>query len=316
MIRFFLLCSAGCLLLASGSYADTIIMREGKELKGIVVEDYQDRIVFSSADGEITVMKADIRELSFDSEEDNLIKLAEQSRDRKDYARSFAYYDRALKLNPKSKLAQDGVVFLQGYLFRKEQVQKEDEVKKQEAIENFGADVEESPGAEERMRGLSDALKNNLGITIKMENEMPVVENLRLKSPAYEAGIKRGDRLAAVWGRLTGYLSLEEAMNMLLDKPSLELKITVERTLHVRLNPGNSINADFSMEFDGLTVSDVKQEGAAFNAGLKKGDLVTIIDRKSTRYMPLKKALELIKHSHTGYVELVIRREILIWRKD
>ncbi|MDP3804542.1 MAG: hypothetical protein Q8Q87_03200, partial [Candidatus Omnitrophota bacterium] len=37
------------------SYADAVYTEEGKELKGIVVEDYRDRVVLSTADGEITI---------------------------------------------------------------------------------------------------------------------------------------------------------------------------------------------------------------------------------------------------------------------
>ena len=109
---------------------------------------------------------------------------------------------------------------------------------------------------------------------------------------------------------------LEEVTNMLLDKPSLELKCTIERDIEVNLASGNNIGASFTMEFDGLTVTGVKEGGAALNAGLKKDDLITAIDGKSTRYMPMNKAVELIKSSKTGYVELTVRREVIIWRKS
>ena len=79
---------------------------------------------------------------------------------------------------------------------------------------------------------------------------------------------------------------------------------------------GTNANATFTMEFDGLTVSGVKEGGSAFEAGLKKGDLITAIDGNSTRYMPLKKAIELIRNSKTGSTKLTLRREIIIWRKS
>ena len=59
--------------------SDTVYTKEGKELKGIIVEDYKDRIIFSTIDGQITVLKSDVKELYFDTEEQNLIKLAEQA---------------------------------------------------------------------------------------------------------------------------------------------------------------------------------------------------------------------------------------------
>ena len=72
----------------------------------------------------LAIMKSDIKELYYDQEEENLIKLAEQAKEKKDYIRALTYYDMAFKANPDSKAAKDGLVFLEGYLFRKEQAQK------------------------------------------------------------------------------------------------------------------------------------------------------------------------------------------------
>jgi len=298
------------------AYADTIITQEGKDIKGIVVEDYKDRVIFSTADGELTLLKSDIRELYYDSEEENLIKLAEQSREKKDFVRSFIYYDKALKINPQSKRALEGVVFLQGYLFRKEQVQKEEDVKKREAIENYGTTVVKEPNVEDKAKVASENLKNLIGLTLKIDEGLPVVESVKLKSPAQEAGVEKGDRLIAVWSKLTGYLSLEEVTDMLLDKPSLELKCTIERDVKVQLDFGGAIGASFAMEFDGLTISGVREGGSAFTAGLKKGDLITSINGQSVRYMSLRDAVAIIKRSKDRIANLTIRREALIWRKD
>ena len=292
--------------------ADTIYTDDGKELRGIVVEDYQDRLVFSTADGEITLMKSNIQRLYFDSEEDNLIKLAELAAERRDYTKAFAYYDMAYKLNPNSKAAKDGLVFLQGYFFRKEETKKEDEVKKREDFENYGTAVPTEKNTEESVNDLAENLKKGIGITFANEGATPKVEAVGMNSPAEEAGVKPGDRLVAVWGRLTGYMPLKDLMATLSEKPALELKCTLERVINVSVN---GLGASFSMEFDGLTVSAVKEDSSAFEAGLKKGDLVTDINDNSTRYMPLKKAMQMIRHSKDGIVKLTIRREALIWRK-
>src|SRR3989338_4438616 len=131
----FLLVTGYRLLVTNCIFADTIYTNDGKELKGIIVEDYKDRVIFSTSEGEIVVMKEDVRELYYDNEEENLIKLAEQAKERSDYIRAFAYYDRAYKLNPKSKAAKDGLVFLQGYLFRQEQAKKEGEINRRSEME-------------------------------------------------------------------------------------------------------------------------------------------------------------------------------------
>lgn len=298
------------------SYADTINTNDGKELKGIVVEDYKDRLILSTADGEITVMKADIRELYYDSEEDNLIKLAEQARERRDYTKSYAYYNMAFKLNPNSKAAKDGLVFLQGYLFRQEQVRKEDDIKLREDFERSGSPIKAAKAEEDAVKEMAETLKKTIGVTLGQSENFPVVENVSPKSAASEAGVKPGDKLVAIWARLTGYMNLKDVMAALLDKPSLELKCTIERTVNVPVAPRDLIGATLAMEFDGLTISEVKEDTPAFGAGLKKGDLITAIEGKSTRYMPLKTAITEIKKAKGSVTALTLRREVLIWRKD
>jgi tetratricopeptide (TPR) repeat protein len=308
-------------LLITFSNADTIYTSEGKELKGIVVEDYKDRLKFSTPDGEITVMKADIKELYYDTEEDNLIKLAEQMFERKDYVRAYAFYDKALRANPDSRRAKDGVVFLQGFLFRKDQAMKEEVVRRQEELERGqGAVIPVEKTEDEYVKERAEALRKNIGIVLVMKGSFPVVAYVDIGSVAYEAGIKPGDMIIAVWGKLTGYLSLKEAIEMLLEKPSLELKIIIERTIELELKPNRNMltstkemmSASLAMQFDGLTVTDV----ASPDTGLKAQDIITAIDGKSTRYMPLKNAIELIRGSKKDTVPLTIRRELLIWRKD
>lgn len=303
--------------------ADVIYTKDGKELRGIVVEEYKDRLTLSTVDGEINVMKPDIQELYYDSDEDNLIKLAEQSLERADHIRAFAYYDRAFKLNPESKRAKDGIVFLQGYLFRKEQAQKENVVKRQQEFEDRMTvpEAAKSPD-EESMEGVKK-LKEAIGLGLAMNKNFPEVVYVKPVSPAYVAGLKKGDLIVAVWGKLTGYMSLDDVIDNILEKSALEIKCTIERRAKVPFSENRTllsstndlIGVTFTMEFDGLTVSGAREDGAAFASGIRPMDLVIAIDGKSTRYMPLKKAVELIKGSKEDAVFLTIRREVTLWRE-
>lgn len=320
---YFLLIT-GCWLPVINANADTIYTEDGRETRGIVVEDYKDRVVMSTADGEVSVLKSDIRQLYYDSEADNLIKLAEQARERGDMIKAFAYYDMAYKYDPNSKAAKDGIVFLQGYLFRKEQVKKEDEIKKQEEFENYGvAKIEEEKSPSEKIKESTDKLREVLGITLSIDNSIPVVDSVSIKSPAYEAGIIKGDAIVSIWGRLCGYMPLEDIVSTLLEKPSVEIKCGIERTVAVQLNPDRNMLSSlkditgslFRMEFDGLTISEVREGGPAFEAGLIKSDLIVAIDGKSTRYLPLKTAISMMHNTKNNTITFRIRRGLLIWRK-
>lgn len=299
------------MLFIGSASADTIKMKDGSEIKGIMVEDYKDRLVLSTADGEITVMKQDIRGLSYDTEEENLIKLAELAKERHDHGRAFGYYEMARKINPNSKAAKDGLVFLQGHLFREEQVKKEEAVKLQEEFEHHGAPIIAQKSDEEEFKDAVNRMKKSIGMSLKMKEGLPQIDDVQINSPAYDAGVRKKDLLVAIWGRLTGYMTLKEVIDILLEKPSLEIKCTIERNTDVNAN-----GATFSMEFDGLTATNVKEDSLAFEGGLRPGDLIVSIDGKSTRYMPLKDALKLMRDKRDETIRLTLRRETIIWRKD
>ncbi|MFA6078765.1 MAG: PDZ domain-containing protein [Candidatus Omnitrophota bacterium] len=302
--------------------ADTIYTKDGKELKGIVVEDYRDRIVFSTVDGEVSIMKSDINELYYDGEEDNLIKLAEQALERGDHMKAFAYYDRAYKINPNSRKAKDGIVFLQGLLFRKEQSQKEAVVRRQEEFERHGKYVAPQKSDEAEVAKTIEKLRETIGISFEVKGDFPEVTNVRTGSPSYVAGIRRGDLLIAIWGKLTGYMSQQDLVDHLMEKTSLEVKCTIERTIDVAISglrtpistPNDLIGAVVGIGFDGLLITGVREGGGAASAGIEKDDLVMAINGESTRYMPLKKAVEMIRGSRESSVRLTIRREVTFWR--
>ena len=294
--------------------ADTIYTKDGKELKGIIIEDYKDRIIFSTVDGQVTVMKSDVKELYFDTEEQNLIKLAEQARDKGDYIKAFIYYDKAFKLNPGSRAAKDGIVFLQGYLFKKDMAQKEEVVRRHNEFEQRG-ETPEIKSDEDKFNEDLKNLRTESGISLITIGGVAQIESVRVGSPADSAGIKKGDTLVAIWGRLVGYMSLKEVVETLLEKNSLETKITLERNVTVGVRPGDSIGATLSMMFDGLTISAVKEGSTASEAGLKPNDLIMEINGNSTRFMPLKRAIELIKVSKDAKVNLTVRKDMVMWGK-
>jgi predicted metalloprotease with PDZ domain len=306
--------------LAAG--ADTIEMKDGKELKGIVVEDYHDRILLSTPDGEIQVMKSDIRELSYDTDEDNLIKLGEQAKERGDYVTAYSYYEKAFKMNPNSKLAKDGVTYLKGFVFRKEEAKKEEDIKRRVEYERYQAAGPEAKTKEDFQRDQMDTLKSSIGITLKLIGNVFEVEEVVPKSPADEAGVRKGDCIVAVWGRFTGYMDMEQIIRTLLKQASMEVRVTIERGLDIQVSgrrgplvgPKELIGASLSMEFDGLTAAEARSGSYADTGGLRKEDLVVAIDGKATRYMPLKEAVSIIQKSKANTVNFKIRRKVTIWR--
>ncbi len=316
-------CMASAIFFALSLSADTIITNDGKEIKGIVVEDYKDRVVFSTVDGEISVMKSDIREMAFDSDEDNLIKLAEQASDKRDYSRAMSFYDMALKANPNSNAAKQGMAYLRGSIFRKEEEAKSADIMRQQDIETYGgqAPLRSKSGDVDSMM---ETLYKTTGMKIAIIDNAPKVESAKMNMPAYEAGVRKDDTIVSVWSKLAGYLSLKEILDLLISKSAIEIRCVIERGIDVNVNanknimskPEDLIGAGLSMELDGLVISDVKDGGSAFEAGIKKGDQVMAIDGNPTRYMPLKKAIDLIKNTKSDTIKLTVRRKATIWRRS
>jgi len=298
-------------------------MKDDREVKGIVIEEYKDRVVFSTFEGELNIMKSDIKELYFDDEEANLIKLGEQARDNHKYMKAVGYYGMALKLNPKSKQAKDGLIYLQLYLSGKDGSRMGSDIKRQGDIDRDGSSIMTEKDEAEALKEAQADLSKSLGLTLGADGNLPRISSVREDSLAHDAGIRRGDILVAIWGRMTGYMTVKEVADYLLKKVSPEIKCTIERTVDVAVGhdkkvfagPEDLIGASLRMEFDGLTVSSLKEDGAAYGAGLRQGDLIVAIDSNSTRYMPLKKAVEAIRKAEQ-YVRLSLRRDAVIWRKD
>ncbi|OGW84323.1 MAG: hypothetical protein A2987_05505 [Omnitrophica bacterium RIFCSPLOWO2_01_FULL_45_10] len=323
MRKIFILFSGFWFLVTGYCFSDTIERWDGRELKGIVVEDYKDRVVLSTPEGEIEVMKQDIRALRYDIEEENLVKLGDRAKERGEYALAYSYYDKALKINPDSKTAKDGAVFLQGYLFRINEAKKEEDIRRRAEFEQYQTIGPDTRSAEELQKEELQNLKSSLGITLRPSRAGVELEDVNRHSPAADAGLKGGDRIIAIWGKLTGYMELKEVVGLLLKQEPREIKMIIERDVDARLNKKRGIlsgtreiiGARMGMEFDGLTLTDVTGGGYADRAGLKEGDLIVSLDGRPTRYMPLKTALKLIKANKKDSVNFSIRREATIWRR-
>ena len=303
--------------------ADTISMKDGSEVKGIVLEEYKDRLLVSTGDGEVLVMKSLVREMRLDDEDANLVKLGDQARENRRYAKAAEYYNKALKLNSQSKPAKDGLLFIQLYASGIDKSMMAKDIKRQGDIDRDGGSIFTEKSEEEAVRQAQSDIMKYIGIRLCEDGDTPLICMVRSGSPADMAGVKNGDRLVSIWGKFTRYMNIKETADQLLKKSSSELRCTIERAMKVSLNKRNiagnsirnSIGASLKIDIDGLVMSDLDDGAAALNAGLKTGDSIISIDGYPTRYMPIKKAIDLINGS-SDIISLTIRREISIWKKS
>jgi len=305
-----------CVLQAAIAAADTVSLKSGEDIKGIVVEEYGDRVVISTYEGEKGILKKDIREIRYDQLEQNLVKLGDMYAGRLEYEKAYFYYDKAYRANPSHQAARDKMNYITGYLFRKREQDKLSDVKRRKDFDNLP-----SPGKSKEDDPKRALIEEVFGISLGDKKNRIEITNVREPSPAHMAGLKKNDALISVWGRLTGYMSAESVARDLLKENFGEIKMDIGREITIKKDGSSGgsyadiLGARFDMPVDGLTVAGVAPEGKAASAGLMKNDLITAICGVSTRYMPLKEAIKMIEDRTPGTITLTVRRKVTIWRK-
>jgi len=284
-------------------YCDTVDLKDGSEVKGIIVEQYKDRVVLSTEYGETEIDLTDIKQINYDLPEQNLVALAERYRQMRDYPRAYYYYDKAKKVNPNCKQAIEGVNFLEGYLFRKNIGKKVDDVRWRQDVESF-----RKYGTKESEPVL-EKLRRALGFELKEYGKDIKVLEVDANSPASNAGIKKGDIISSAWGRLTGYMSAEDVARLLTDTPQYEVGIKIDRAINVA--PGTIKPSQLELQFDGLFLKGIKKKDLAHRAGLRDGDMIISVSGDNIRYTPKKQVLKMINETPRT---VTVRRELTIWR--
>lgn len=293
------------LFAVSRAHADSVFMNDGLEIKGIVVEEYKDRVVISTENGEKTFMKSDVRDIVYDLSEQNLVALADKCMSVGDYQRAHFYYEKAKKANPDYKEAVEGAAYLDGYLLRKESAKKLLHIQWSQDVEDFQRNkiVEHE--------SIMENLRTGVGLVLDDTSDKDIiVKKVESFSPAKEAGVKEGDVIASVWGKLTRYMSAEEIAREFVKPENAEMKLGLDRFISV---PEDCLkSSQLAMAFEGTVLKNIDPDSDAYKCGLRDGDLVLLIDGQSIRYTPLKEVNDILKRNKH---ELKIRRALTLWSK-
>jgi hypothetical protein len=286
-----------CCLFAIGThtgYADTIYKEDGTIIKGLVVEEHHDRVVFSTYEGEITVLKEIIDEIFFDELEQNYYYIANRFLAERDFERAEKFYIKAREANPSYSMPHDGLSRLSDVRLKE--------------VRAFSPD---SP-----LR----TLKEQLGISLARKNDLCRIDVVFGK----HKDILLGDAVTNVWDESTKFMNEEKVAERLVGIPETSVEVTIQRSVHFRsrsapwymrvIGMKKKHTLPLQMAWEGLTVGHVLPGTLAAQIGLKRGDRIVAVDDQETRYMPLKKAHTLI-HSGAQEVELIIERTIVLTRR-
>lgn len=301
---------------ASGvARADTIIMRSGQRINGVVVEEYTDRLVISTIDGEQTIMREDIRRTIYDLEEQNMVALGEYYLDQGQYSKAYYYFSEALEINPDYERARDGLSYAGSYLQQKERLSKLRHMERLEQGTRWGRGI-----TVKKETNVERELRETLGLVFNDPESPFKITGIVPGSPASQTSLLPGDVLASCWGRYVKYMRPEDVYSRLVRPGAMEVKMTVERDLMIQLGRGATSHAGLmgvDLGYDmmsGLIIEGVREDGPAERAGLRPGDAILEIQGYSTRYMPENELRDLVTSRAGDSLSLKIERAETVWK--
>ncbi|MCK4244657.1 MAG: PDZ domain-containing protein [Candidatus Omnitrophica bacterium] len=280
----FFICSAGSL------YADTIILKSGSILKGIIVKEYSDRVILRIPDGEVGIYKNLISKIVYLRPEQNLLELGNKCAKRGEFGEALVHYRKALRINRDFEEAKDAIARV------REAKQSQKEI------------------SEERLR-------QSLGIIIKKEGNEIKVASVDARSPAFRAGIKHEDIIETIWDAHLKYEKLDKAIALLTGEKGASVSLTIKRQVSpirrkIRWYQKEfvGIGISLSMKERGLTITNVSPGQPADKVGLKPGDRIVAIEGKSIRYTGLSEAIKKMAGQAGIPLDLTITRKVRIVR--
>ncbi len=299
--------------------ADTIILKNGKDLKGLVVEKHVDRIILSTEKGEIPILLSGIKDIQYDTPEQNFFKVGKAYEAENKLGQALAFYEKALEENPNFEEAKVAALGVRNRFWANSTEGPVDEVEKQQAVYDAwqrGSSAEDVIKKKEKEQ--TSLLKERLGLTIEKKGDWVRIANLDSKKAVALAGLKRNDRLVSVDGDSLRYLNLEAVAKYLLVPRYSNFNLEFDRDCLVvkesALKSMKDMGFQLKLKYQGLIISSVKDQSAASAAGLKDEDLLTHVNASPTRYMPMKDAVRLIEDPKQQKIILTIRRSALLAR--
>lgn len=318
-MRYFLIATISIFVTANALYADSVFMKDGREIKGLIIDEYVDRITLSTVDGEKEIFRKDIERIEYDAPEQNFMQLGRAYDAKGWYGRAAFYYKKAMEINPDYSEARDAYLASHAKMWRQEERMTKKELERQGMVMDWWKNRgRESISPSEDKAVL---LKDILGISIIEKDGIFIIDEVRSSSTAARAGIQKGDVLAAIWGRHIHYSKIEDVINELLGPKYSEVRVEVERKISIQVestsaNLYKDIGVLLNFEYRGLVVKDVMDGTRGETAGFKKGDFVIAIDKNMARYLPLDSVIALINSAkNSNNITFTIRRTINLRRE-
>jgi predicted metalloprotease with PDZ domain len=290
------------------------VKKNGEEMKGLVVEEHADRVIVSTVDGEVPVMRTDIADIKYDTPEQNFMSIGKKYEADGKLGEALSYYEKASEANPDFEDAKKAAIAVRSRFWATETEGPRGEIERQQALQD-GL----KPNAASPSESQAAQLKDALGIVLEKKNDWVRIGNIDPKGKAAQAGLKKNDRLATVDGNSQRYLGLEAVRKNLLVPAYSNFILEFDRDVFIHKADDAALDLDaiglkLKLEYAGLVVESVKEGGLADKAGIKEGDLLTHVNGAATRYLPYNKVVKLVRGTRGPKIAFTVRRSAHLTR--
>ncbi len=305
--------AAGVFLgLGTCAHADTVYLKNKGEIHGVIVEEFADRYVLKTVDGEKPVMKNLAAGVKYDDPEQSYYQLGQNFQRVGRLRDALKAYQKAVELQPGFQVANEAAFSVQRMLDRQDEPQLLAEIHQKQVVMEQSGQVFFHPSASVTAQGPNPfgTFEKRFGASLRHEGEWVVVADIQPRSPA-SADFRPGDRVIAVSGEPLGHLKADEVAEQLNSQEN-EMQLILEREVkleHPSINSENRWGFRLESGYDGVRVTQVDRGGPA-GGECQVGDLVVAVDHQPTRYMPMSQVEQLM--SKGDLLVLSIRRGVFL----
>ena len=301
------------LLGISSARADTVYLKNKQEVRGVIVEEFADRYVVKTLEGEKPILKAQAAAVKYDDPELSYYQLGRDLQRVGRLHEALTAYQKAVELRPSFQAAQEAAFSVQRTLDRQDEPQLMAEVhQKQALLEQAGKPLSGQSVAQlKRGPDLFGVFERRFGVAFRSEGDWVVVSEVRPKSAAASADLRTGDRVVAVSGEPLGHLKAAEAAQRL-EAHGNEMQLSIEREVTLerpRAEQAGRWGLQMDLGYDGLRISRVDSGGSA-QGRCRVGDFVVAVNHQPTRYMAMAEAERRMSEGHS--LVLTVQRQIFI----
>lgn len=296
-------------------------MKDGRQIKGLVVEQHEDRVVINVERVETPVMRDKIQEIVFDAPEQSLLQMGESLEKSEHWDEAMAAYEKALKIRPNFEEAKKAVLRVRNHSWSKKAIGPDDEIEKRQSLyESWGKvdPTQKKPKNEERAAQADQILKN-FGLTFFQTGDWVFVDSVTPNKDAAVAGLKKADRLVEIDGRSLRYLPLEVVEKDFLTPRYADFLLEFDRNTYLSVTGFEKDVVELGMrvtlESRGLMVKAVDADSPADKAGIRENDLLVYVNGISTRYLSLGKLIETLRSGSADTSIVCLRRRVTLSRR-